>query len=417
MKKISEHPEKSAGFLGNKKSTKQISKFVRKRSFQTRGEISLKIVFSILISLVVLIVIFLSFGSVQEVIERKATAEIINLKASIETRILQQSVRPRGSIVNVSFSVPSSISKVCFFDANKEHKGFRNPELTSIYEGDQINNLFFMTDSGFFHYHIDGLEIQEERNPLCVNMADNRIELKLVSTGDGTDVEASEAGEDVKCVSVLENGNPAKKIDFVFLGYGFEDIEEYNNQVNRYINNIILEFEPFKYYKDKFNFYRIDDAKVDCKISGFIQCDQFDILKAASDCPNDYIFLLVDRSVIKDMISPVRSSAIGKIAKINTADKPFVLVHELGHTFADLADEYVDEGYYSTSNFDAASYINCDSAPCSSWQNIGNTSCYEGCSLKRYFRPTKDSIMRSLSSPGYGPVNEREILKRLLYYE
>jgi hypothetical protein len=127
--------------------------------------------------------------------------------------------------------------------------------------------------------------------------------------------------------------------------------------------------------------------------------------------------VLVDRSKIKDFIRPVRSSAISNIAKINTADRPYVLIHEFGHSFGDLADEYVDEAYYSQVDFNANHYANCDYTPCVSWKGMDNTSCYQGCSLRRYYRPTQESVMRSLDSSTFGPVNERELLKRLLFYE
>lgn len=382
-----------------------------------RGQINLKIIISIIVSLIVLFVLFLSFRSVQDIGDREASVEILNFKTSIETRILQQSVRQKGSVANFSVAVPSPVEKVCFFDANKEYNSLRNPEISGLFSEDKTNNLFILTSEAIFTYQVDKLEIPEEKNPLCAKIINNKVIFRLISKGEKTEIQTAEEIEDVKCVSVLENGEPEKKIDIVFLGYGFKNIEEYNNQVNRYTNNILLEFEPFNQYRNKFNFYRIDDAELECKISGFINCDRYKIKLAASDCPNDYIFVLVDRGVLKDIIKPVRSSAIVNIAKINIADKPFVLVHEFGHSFGDLADEYADESYYTDANFDAADYVNCDSSPCPTWQEIENTGCLKGCSLKKYYRPTKDSIMRSLSSPTYGPVNERELLKRLLFYE
>jgi hypothetical protein len=141
------------------------------------------------------------------------------------------------------------------------------------------------------------------------------------------------------------------------------------------------------------------------------------LYSAASNCPHDYIVLLVDRSKIEDFVLPVRSSTLGNLIKLNTADEPFVLVHEFGHAFGDLADEYVDENYYNQQNFHVEEYPNCDSTPCSKWTYLSDTSCWSGCSLGRYFRPTKDSVMRSLSSGTYGPVNEQELKKRLLYYD
>jgi hypothetical protein len=384
---------------------------------EKKGQISFKVVFSFIIGLVVLFAILYFFSSVREVSEKQATIEIINLKTSIETRILQQSVRPEGSIANVSFSVPSAVEKVCFFDGNKKFDRLRNPDITGFYSDDKVNNLFILADEGFFHYSIKNLVLSKDKNPLCTKVIDNKVTLQLTSSQQMVKVDANQQTEDISCVSVFENGVPEKKIDIVFLGYGFDDIAEYNEHINRYVNNILLEFDPFSKFRDKFNFYRIDDASVECEVKDFIVCDQYEIKEAASSCPNDYIILLVARNAIEDLVRPVRSSAIGNIAKINTADKPFVVVHELGHSFGDLADEYVDEGYYSDYNFYADAYANCDSSPCVSWQNIENTSCYQGCSLGKYFRPTKDSIMRSLSSATFGPVNEKELLKRLLYYE
>lgn len=386
---------------------------IRMLRFFRKSQLSTKIIFSIILSLIVLTVIFFSFNQVNKLKERAASAEIINLETSIAAKILQQSTRPEGTTVNFTVSIPSSVSEICFFDAGKKYDSLKNPEITNFFSDDSINNLFLLEDAHFLKYHLDNFELSE--NPLCARIINNKINLKLVSQKQKTLIFADK--EAAKCVAILENGPSDKKVDFVFLGYGFGSIEEYNSQVNRYINNILLAFEPYKQYKNKFNFYRIDDAKISCKITDFIECGQYEIKLAASDCPNDIIILLADRALFKDFIKPVRSSAISNIVKINTADKPFVLVHELGHSFADLADEYVDESYYSDKNFNPLEYSNCDISPCLSWNSVNSTGCYEGCSLQKYFRPTKESIMRSLSSTIYGPVNEREILKRLLYYE
>jgi len=380
-----------------------------------RGQLSFKTVFTIIISIVVLSVIVFFISSVSKVSERAETVEILNFKTTIETRVLQQSVKTIGSLDNITVAVPNSISKVCFFDSNIGYDSVSNTDITGLFSDDKINNLFFLTEDDFFAYRIQGVEMVG--NPLCAKIIGGKITLKVESRGDKVRISAQEEHKDMRCVSVFENGDSKSKIDIVFLGYGFDDIAEYDNQVNRYMNNILLEFAPFNSSRGKFNFYKVDDAELSCSISGFISCNKYGINLAASDCPHDYIILLVDRSEVVDFVKPVRSSAMGNIMKINTADKPFVLVHEFGHAFGDLADEYVDENYYTSSNFNPSRYPNCDSAPCPSWQGTDNTACYQGCSLKKYFRPTETSIMRSLSSPDFGPINEREIQKRLLFYE
>ncbi len=384
---------------------------MRKRGY------SLSVIFSSLVGLVILAVIIVSFSGVGELTERQGSVEVQNFKNTLATKILQQSSRQSGSEQHVSLSAPSSAAKLCFFDAEIPFDALRNPEIVGLYGDDLQHNAFLLTDNGFFAYELEKLQVQEEKNPLCIHPIDSRFEFTLHSLEGNTVARANASSEDVSCVSVLENGDPQSKIDLVFLGFGFASSFDFGQQVNRYINNILFEFEPFVSHKDKFNAYRIDDASLDCSVDGFIKCDNHQIKRVASDCPHDQIIVLVSRSALKDFISPVRSSAIGNIMKINTADNPFVFVHEFGHTFGDLADEYVDENYYSETIFDVTAYPNCDSAPCVSWSGTENTSCFEGCSLNRYFRPTKTSIMRSLSSSDYGPVNKEELLKRLLHYE
>lgn len=378
-------------------------------------EAQVKLITSIIVALVILVIILFSFSSFTKLQKKAADVEIINLKTSIETRILQQSVKSRGSLVNVSFAVPGYVEDICFFDPNLDYDRFRNPEIVGLFSNDKKSNFFITTEDGFFSYKLNRLQL--DKNPLCAKIINNKIALNFVSAGQTTQIATKEELEDVKCVSVFENGDPKNKIDITFLGYGFSDIDTYNNEINRYVNNIMLSFEPFKEFKDRFNFYRIDENNIECQIGSFIQCDRFEIKLAASDCPSDYIILLVDRNFISDLVRPVRSSAISNIVKVNTADKPFVMVHEFGHSFGDLADEYVDLSYYNSVDFFVDDYVNCDSTPCPTWAGVEDTSCYRGCSLNQYFRPTETSVMRSLSSTTFGPVNERELIRRMLFYE
>jgi hypothetical protein len=383
---------------------------------QKRGQ-GLSYIFYILVGIIIIAALFFYLKPLKQVGEKAASSEIIALATSIQTKILQQSFRQEGSSVNADFSVPPSISKVCLFDAGKEYEAYKSPEIVSLYSEDKLHNLFISTENGIYPFFVKNLELDKQNNPLCLKISNSQISLKLTSRKQKSLVEADISSQDIRCISVMENGSPDKKIDMVFLGYGFKDSTSFSTQVSRSANNILLEFSPYKEYRKKFNFYRIDSTDIECTIGDFIKCDQYQIKKAASDCPNDLIVLLVDRSAVAELVNPVRSSAIANIVKVNTADRPFVLVHELGHALGNLADEYVDEAYYSLKNFKVSDYPNCDTQPCSLWKGTNNTGCYAGCSLKQYFRPTKDSIMRSLSSATYGPVNEKELVKRLLYYE
>ena len=92
-------------------------------------------------------------------------------------------------------------------------------------------------------------------------------------------------------------------------------------------------------------------------------------------------------------------------------------MHEFGHIFGGLADEYVDEKYYSNIGFDPKDYPNCDFPPiCTGWEGVNGTGCFDGCTLNSYSRPTENSIMRSLSTEKFGPLNENILINKLNVY-
>lgn|SRR3989338_568603 len=362
----------------------------------------------IMIALVLFVIIFLGFKYFGSISEKAEDAEISNLQRSINTKVQQQNARILGSYSNASFSVPPSVERICFSDADALGSGFGLPD-------DEVNNLFLLHRDKIIPYRLKDLDLDESQ--ICGRPKNGKITIMFRTTRNGTNIEISEDQEDEGCVSILENGPPEKKIDIVFVPYGYKSKESYTREANRLINSIFLQFEPFASESDKFNFYLASGSGVKCTVDGYIECNDFSVMKSASECPHEHVIVMVDRSVLQDFILPVRSSASGNMVKINTADKPFVLVHEFGHSFGDLADEYVDERYYSMGNFDVEDYPNCDYSGCTEWSSINGTGCYSGCSLKRFFRPTRDSVMRDLDSQTYGPVNEKRISERLGRYE
>ena len=76
MRKISEHPKKSYGFLGHKKSSKKISKCVRKLRFQTRGQVTIFIIIGIIILISFIIFFYLNREAVVNPLETEPTETI-----------------------------------------------------------------------------------------------------------------------------------------------------------------------------------------------------------------------------------------------------------------------------------------------------------------------------------------------------
>tara|TARA_Y100000310_G_C20700313_1_gene829100 strand:- start:5422 stop:6552 length:1131 start_codon:yes stop_codon:yes gene_type:complete len=343
--------------------------------------------------------------------------EIDNFVQSLNNLLKKQSARSYGSSDIITLSLPVDIESVCFVDSSKEMDRFAKKGLSSRLSMDKNKNFFLSPIEKNPTYWLDNIEL-EESNPLCVRTKQGKLSLLLTSTGENSLVESKESSDmDTDCVSVIYNGAPEDKIDIVFLGYGYNKIEGFTEDINNYINNVFSVTEPFKDGIDRFNFFRVDNLnELDCSVESFIFCDEFSVKNLASECPNDYIFVLVDRSKVKDILDPVRSSAFSNLAKINTADNELVLLHEFSHTFADLDDEYTDDSYYQ--GFDASDSLNCDFSGCPKWKGVEGAECFEGCSLNEFYRSSKESIMKNYyRSEEFGVWNSKVIEDNIGEYE
>ncbi|MEK6872746.1 MAG: M64 family metallopeptidase [Nanoarchaeota archaeon] len=200
----------------------------------------------------------------------------------------------------------------------------------------------------------------------------------------------SEIGEN--CSIIIENEGE-NKIDVVFFTDGVN-----KNRLNEYIN-FFLSSEPYINHKNKFNFFYAGAA--DCKIiEDFIFCYSKETLKKSSSCPNDYII------VLSNQYSKIRSSSYINLISLNINNPPNVILHEFGHVFANLADEYTPSTIPSGSK-------NCRKK-CSDFNNLED--CFEGCSKSNYQRSSENSLMRISNSDEYKKLNTLLIEERLEKY-
>ncbi len=365
-------------------------------------------------------ILILVFGGIQirEWVKTSKDVEIINLHSTLTNVIKKQSLRSYGSVDEKVIALPREIETLCLVDRNKEISPLINLELVAEINKFENKNVYFEPFDKFDPLWVDNFELNKEENPLCLKSVEEVVSVSLTSKGNRSLVSTFRADEkEIDCVSVLYNSPLHNSIDIIFLGYGYGKFDNFREDVNDNID-VFLTTEPFKSNKGKINFYRIDKLdKLNCEIGDWVKCDEFEVKKLASYCPNDYIIILVDRGKVMDLIKPVRSSAVSNIEKINTADNKLVVLHEFGHIFGKLADEYVDEKYYGSIAFNPDAYPNCDFPPgCEGWMSVNGTGCFEGCSLEKYSRPTKNSIMRSLNTEKFGPLNEKIIVDKLDVY-
>ncbi len=197
------------------------------------------------------------------------------------------------------------------------------------------------------------------------------------------------------CKVILENEGE-KKTDMVFLT---NEVEE--NKVEEYID-YFLNSEPFVNNKKKFNFYYAGQSE-ECEIvkDNLLLCYSRDLIKKAGVCKNDYVVVLSKHP------SNIRSTAYMNVMSINIRHPKTVLLHEFGHVFANLADEYVPSVLPSGSE-------NCQ-GKCERFDVID--SCNEGCCKDSLFRSSHSSVMRTLNTPDYKKLNTKLINEKLVKYE
>ena len=186
-----------------------------------------------------------------------------------------------------------------------------------------------------------------------------------------------------ECTHILGEG----KIGITFLG----DIELAKEYAQFLINS-----EPFSNFKEDFSFYQTGISE--CKIidNNILFCYNKNSVKNAANCPTDYIVALSDSG-------NSRSSAYGNFISLNIKQPKSVLLHEFGHAFGNLADEYVPSSIPRGSR-------NCQKT-CDKF--IISEGCFGGCSKSDYFRSSSSSVMRTLSTSNYGELN-LELLKNEL---
>ena len=383
------------------------------------GQLIGKPVLYLLAAIIVLLILAFSYTQIQRIIGFTEQGQLKSFKLSLEDNLKKYAsgrYGGKGSIKEETFSLPKDIEAVCFVDRDKEIDFLANNELNSYMARFNDSNLFLKPFNKFMPYRLEHISLDEQTNPLCIKAVNSRINLRLTNIGNGkTKIESREVKDmDVECKKKLYHGD--NRMDIVFLPYGYDDKEDFSADIDYYMDNIFMKIEPFKTKINRLNIYMIDNlVDLGCSIGSWIKCDDFKVKQLASNCPNDYIVVLVERNEVIDLLNPVRSSVTSNTAKINTADNKLVLAHELGHLLAKLADEYVDESHYK-GIFDEKDYPNCDKEECSKWSGIYGTGCFKGCSLGIYFRPTEDSIMKSFRTSVFGPVNREEIAKVINAY-
>ncbi len=192
---------------------------------------------------------------------------------------------------------------------------------------------------------------------------ENKMEENFSSVIDPDDIGIiSESTNDksVKTVKSYISGDPHTKVDIAVLAEGYTSVEEnkFKSDLKRF-TNIFLSQEPYKSYKDRFNIYGVfkpsAESGVDIPTHGIykntaLSCtfnslgseryllteDNKAMRSIAANVPYDAIYIMVNHN-------RYGGGGIYNLYCTFTADNQwheYLFLHEFGHSFAGLADEY-----------------------------------------------------------------------------
>lgn len=265
---------------------------------------------------------------------------------------------------------------------------------------------------------------------------------------------------DYKTESIIKNGNADKKIDLVILpeGYTIAEMKKFRNDADRFMDGF-FKASPFSDYKDRFNVHLVyapsqdsgtdDPGRNEWKNTLFnthfytfeseryITTRDVKTMRDVAACvPYDQIYILVNTS-------KYGGGGIYNFYNLCTSDHPEsvkVFIHEFGHAFAALADEYsygyasLEEHYSSAEEpwqknitnlvdfkskwADLVSDSTIIPTPYTRDKNSFEVGAYEGAGYLKtgMYRPALDCRMKSNGTDYFCPVCQRELIRMIRFY-
>ncbi|HPT13119.1 MAG TPA: M64 family metallopeptidase [Bacteroidales bacterium] len=264
---------------------------------------------------------------------------------------------------------------------------------------------------------------------------------------------------DVSWSKICGNSDPHKALDLAVIaeGYTKDEMEKFRGDVKK-LSQYLFASAPFSKYRDKINIYAIESVSqqsgtdipgegvyVNTALNSTYYTFDVERYLTTSDIKtiNDYAAVVPhDQIIILINSSRYGGGGVYNYYTASTIDNKFspeVIVHEFGHGFAGLGDEYFSgetayEDFYPLNvepweaNLTTLVDFN------SKWKGmiapgvpvptpneskyVGKTGVFEGggYSAKGIYRPSIDCRMNTLEAPGFCQVCQKAIEDMLLFY-
>jgi hypothetical protein len=244
---------------------------------------------------------------------------------------------------------------------------------------------------------------------------------------------------------VIDNGPVSNRIDLVILGDGYtgSELELYASHTDSIMADVFAT-EPFAAYSSYFNVHRVDvisnESGIDDSSLGIYRDTALDMAYAYPALRIDFTKVLAAAACaieVDHIIAMANSAGHAGVAAVgpglpglaivtaDNGDSADIVMHELGHAMANLADEYSGDNE-NTYTGDEPSHPNIsiyDSGAMAlaqikwyRWLDLPHVGTFEGAYYKKYgiYRPTYNSKMRRHHQP-FQEVNVEQLV--LTFYK
>jgi hypothetical protein len=198
------------------------------------------------------------------------------------------------------------------------------------------------------------------------NMIFRELSSIIIDPADPTQISKSIPGSQYKVRGLMDNGDPAEKVDIVVIGDGYsrEDQKKFHDD-GEHFTRVLFETEPFSSRKDDFNVWTVavesPESGIDvpdkdvwkgnplgCMYNTFgsaryvLTTENEALRDAAAAAPYDFICILVNDTRyggggIYNLYATTYTREENEGQKWQM---DYVYVHEFGHSFGGLGDEY-----------------------------------------------------------------------------